>query len=144
MKNAFGKYAVIDAVTHNFEQEPDLWWKINPPTSGDELAISKYLVSGRVVTDADGERREYPPTSTEIMHREVALLFGGTNIPLDPDKPVAEGGAPYIDAKMAVEIIEAKIRDMPHKMVIEIWEAIADAVPGWGPMRPKGRKSSKD
>ncbi len=139
----FGSYAIIDVVEHHFEKEPDWVWKIKPPTSGDELAMSKFLVQNRVEIDPSGTRREYPPTYTEIAYREVALLFGGTNIPKGgkKGKSVEEGGDPVLSSGAKVEQIEGVLRRMPHAMVMEIWGAIADAVPGWGPQRPKALKS---
>ncbi len=136
----FGDYAIIDAVEHHFEKEPDWIWKIKPPTSGDELAMSKFLVQNRVEVDAAGIRREFPPTYTEIAYREIALCFGGTNIPRGGKKgtPVADGGEPVLKDDARIEQIEAVLRKMPHPMVMEIWGAIADHVPGWGPQRPKG------
>lgn len=139
----FGQYAIVDVVEHRFEKEPDWVWKIKPPTSGDELAMSKFLVQNRVEVDAAGIRREFPPTYTEIAYREIALCFGGTDIPKGgkKGKPVAEGGEPVLADNARVEQIEAVLRKMPHPMVMEIWGAIADHVPGWGPQRPKGLKS---
>jgi hypothetical protein len=137
----FGKYAIFDEVKHDFKEEPEWYWKIKPPTSGDELAMSKFMVNHRIETGPDGVRREYPPTHTEICHREIALTFAGTNIPLD-EKPVEEGGDPILKPSDAIETIEAMLRKMPHPMVMEIWDAIAEAVPGWGPMRPKVKSSS--
>ena len=138
----FGKYAIFDEAKHVLEKEPQWWWKIKPPTSGDELAMGKFMVNHRIETGPDGVRREYPPTNTEISHREIALTFFGTNIPADPDKPVEEGGDPILKVGDNTETIEAMLRKMPHEMVIEIWDAIAEAVPGWGPMRPKAKSSS--
>ncbi len=139
----FGNYAIIDNVEHHFEKEPEWVWKIKPPTSGDELAMSKFLVQNRVEIDPSGVRREFPPTYTEIAYREIALCFGGTTIPKGGKggKPVSEGGDPILSDSARIEQIEATLRRMPHEMVMEIWGAIADAVPGWGPQRPKGMKS---
>src|SRR5512133_3261664 len=130
----FGSYAIIDVVEHHFEKEPDWVWKIKPPTSGDELAMSKFLVQNRVEVDSSGTRREFPPTYTEIAYREISLCFGGTTIP-------KSNGEPILKPDARVEQIEAVLRKMPHAMVMEIWGAIADHVPGWGPQRPKGRKN---
>ena len=131
----FGKYAIVDEVVHHFEKEPDWWWKINPPTSGDVLNRSKFMFQGRVVTQADGTTREYPPTSIEVAHHEIALTFGGTNMPELPDKPVEDGGAPYITKDLGVDAIEHFLSLMPFDMVMEIWRAVGDACPGWGPER---------
>ncbi|HZW04633.1 MAG TPA: hypothetical protein VFF68_11945 [Anaerolineaceae bacterium] len=141
MAKSFGKYAIVDPVTHHFEREPAWWWKIKPPTSGDELNLSRFTFQNRLVTGPDGVRREYPPTNTEIMHREVALTFGGTNLPADIDAPVEEGGEPVLKVGLAVEQIEATLREMPHEMVLEIWAAVGQAVPGWGPAVPFGKKN---
>ena len=103
--------------------------------------MSKFMVNHRIETGPDGVRREYPPTNAEIMHREIALTFGGTNIPLD-EKTVEEGGDPILKPSDSIETIEATLRKMPHPMLLEIWDAIAEAVPGWGPMRPKVKSSS--
>lgn len=139
----FGKYAVIDAVTHNFKEEPEWFWKITPPTSGDELAMSRFFVQGHVVQGVDGVRRDYPPTNLEVCHREIALTFGGTNIPKG-DQKVEEGGDPILAADASVEAIEVMLRKMPQAMVLEIWEAIADAIPGWGPASPKAVNSETE
>jgi hypothetical protein len=141
----FGSYAIIDNVEHHFEKEPDWVWKIKPPTSGDELAMSKFLVQNRVEVDATGIRREFPPTYTEIAYREIALCFGGTTIPKGGKngKAVAEGGDPILSEHAKIEQIESVLRKMPHPMVMEIWGAIADAVPGWGPQRPKAPPTSQ-
>src|SRR5664279_1705515 len=128
----FGKYAVIDTITHVFEKEAGWWWKITPPTSGDELAMSKFMVNGRIEVGRDGTTREQPPTNTEIAHREIALLFGGTNIS-NEEKSVEDGGTPIIKVGEPIEVIEAKLRQMPQAMIVEIWQAIGDAIPvGWG------------
>lgn len=135
----FGNYAIIEEVTHHFEKEPDWFWKIRPPKSGDEHDINKFLVQNRVTVGPDGVTREFPPTHTEIAYREIALLFAGTNIPEDgkEGKSVEEGGKPVLKDNASLGQIEAVLRSMPHQMVMEIWGAIADSVPGWGPRRPK-------
>ncbi len=139
----FGEYAIIDEVKHQFAKMHEWYWAIKPPTSGDELAMSKFLVQNRTEIGPDGIRRELPPTYTEIAYREIALCFGGTNIPAGgkKGKAVEEGGDPILKENARVEQIEAVLRKMPHEMVMEIWGAIADAVPGWGPQRPKASSS---
>jgi hypothetical protein len=141
MAKSFGKYAVVDPVVHHFALEENWWWKIKPPTSGDELNLSKFTMQNRSIVGPDGVRREYPPTNTEIMHREIALVFAGTNLPADTDKPVEEGGEPILDPKAKVEEVERVLADMPHEMVLEIWDAIGEACPGWGPALPKAKRA---
>lgn len=139
----FGKYAICDTITHTLEKEPLWFWKIDPPTSGDELAMSRFLIQNRIEMGPDGVRRELPPTNTEICHREIALTFAGTNIPADMDAPVEDGGEPLVKDKATIEMIEASLRQMPHLLVLEIWDALGEAVIGWGPARPKAKTTSQ-
>jgi hypothetical protein len=140
----FGNYAVCDPVIHYFAKNEEWHWKIKPPTSGDELAMSRFLVQNRIELGPDGVRHEFPPTNMEIMYREIALTFAGTNIPADMEKPVEDGGAAFIPDNAKVETIEACLRLMPHPMVVEIWDAVGDAVVGWGPVRPKAPSSESN
>jgi hypothetical protein len=133
--STFGKYAIVDGTVHHFDQEPEWWWKIKPVTSGMELEMSKFLAHHRVI-QARGERYELPPTNLEIAFREIALCFGGTNIPKDPDKKVEEGGEPYLEVGAETEAIEAALRCMPREMFMEIWKAVGEAYPYWGPADP--------
>ena len=130
----FGKYAIVSAATHHFENEPDWWWKINPVDSGMELEMSKFLAHKRSVFQGR-ERVEMPPTWLEIAFREIALTFGGANIPAT-DTPVEEGGEPLFKDDMSVEGIEAILTSMPRAMLMEIWKAVGEAYPMWGPSDP--------
>jgi hypothetical protein len=130
----FGKYALVTPVTHYFELEPELFWIIEPPTSGDELALSQFFAVDRNVMLPDGSRVLRPAVNLEVAHREIALTFGGTNLE-------TEDGKPILTKENTVEEIEAVLRVMPHEMVMEIWRAIAGAVPGWGPAKPKDGNS---
>ena len=141
MKANFGKYAVIDPIEHRFEKEPEWSWTIKPPTSGDELAMQKFMAP-TATSSAPMGTREYPPTTMEVCHRELSLTFGGTNIPSDIEKPVAEGGEPVLKVGASLQKIENMLRQMPPEMVMELWEALGEAVPGWG-ILPKV-KPSKD
>lgn len=140
---SFGNYAICDPIVHPLAKDPSWTWTINPPTSGDELSMQRFLLQGRIEV-SDGVRRDFPPTNTEICHRELALTFGGTTIPADIDKPLADGGKPVIAEGAKIETIEAVLRSMPHALVLELWDALADAVVGWGPARPKAPKTSSD
>jgi len=126
-----GKYALFEPVEYKFKEEPDLWWKIKPPTSGDELDIARFLNRGKYVVSTEGASREDAPTWIEIMHREIALTFAGTNIADDNDKPVLKENA-------SVSGIEKVLKQLPHAMVLELWEAIAEYCPGWGGKKQEG------
>ena len=104
--------------------------------------MQKFMAHNRYEVGADGVRREYPPTTMEVCHRELSLTFGGTNIPSDVEKPVAEGGEPILKSGASLQEIENVLREMPPEMVMEMWEALGEAVPGWG-ILPKV-KPSKD
>jgi hypothetical protein len=131
---SFGKYAIVDEVVHHFEKEPDWTWTIKPVTSGMELEMSKFLAHRRMVLDRSGERVDMPPTSMEIAFREIAMTFGGTTIPKDPDKPVADGGEPIIKDNASVGDVEQILRRMPPPMMREIWSAVGKSYPFWGPV----------
>ena len=131
----FGKYAIADDITHHFKEEPKWYWKVKAVTTGMELSMSKFLNHRRLISTPEG-RAELPPTSMEIAFREVALTFGGTNIPQDPNKPIEDGGAPFIKEDATVEEIEAAIAKLPRAMFTEIWEAVGEAYPYWGPADP--------
>lgn len=130
----FGNYAIVDAVVRNFEKEPQWWWKIKPADAGMELEMSKFMIHKRVVYQPDGTRLDLVPTELEVAHREIALTFGGTNIPIG-DKPVEEGGDPILPDNASVAQIEVVLRQMPQKMVLEIWGYVGEANPGWGPAK---------
>lgn len=132
----FGSYAILDPVTFHFEKETDWWWKLKPPTAGDELNLRKFYSEGRVTIGPDGVRREYFPNMYEQAMREIALTFYGTNIPVDDEKPFEDGGDPIIKVGARVEEIEAVLRNMPPEMVMEIWDNIGRSIPGWGPILP--------
>lgn len=135
----FGKYAILQPVTYHFRKEPDLWWKFRPPTSGDELEMARYLNRGKLTLSVEGPSREVPPSWIEVAHREIALIFAGTNMVQEENQTLEEGGTVILTKDQEVEEIEAMLRLMPHAMVMEIWSAMGEHVPGWGgpPLDPE-------
>ena len=76
--------------------------------------------------------------------REVALTYGGTNIPLDPNSPIEDGGEPFLSEDAAIEDIEKALAELPRDMFFEIWGAVGDAYPYWGPVNdPKAPPEEK-
>jgi hypothetical protein len=126
----FGKYAVIDPVTHTFEKEPGWWWKIKAPTAADELAVSRVLSRDQTRVEADGTRTTLLTTTMEVALREVAVTFAGTNIPASETDPT-----PILRTGASWEEVEAILKQMPREMLVEIWIAVGEAVPGWGPAK---------
>ena len=96
----FGDYAVVDPLEHYFTMAPDTYWRIKPITMGMELARSKFMMHNRVIEGPLGDRIEMPPTNMEIVFRELALTFGGTNLAYEDGSLVLEEGA-------SIEQIEA-------------------------------------
>lgn len=128
----FGNYGIIGNAILHFEKEPDWYWEILPVTSGMELDRSKFMLYNRIVMDATGNRREQPPTWLEIAHREIALTFGGTNIPLSkdkPDEPVLKKGVTSLE-------VEVFLKTMPQPIIVEIWKKIGEIYKDWGPIDP--------
>ena len=128
----FGQYAILDGVTHNFEKEPSWWWKIKPVTSEMELAMSKFMAC----VDEPKNRMRAP---MEIAFHEIALTFGGTNIPANPEKKVEDGGEPVVKVGMSTEEIEGIVGLMPPEMLMEIWGAVGRSYPYWGPANPNAK-----
>lgn len=146
-KSPFGSYAIIENIRFDFKDEPEFWWEIKPPTAGDELALTRYMNTGKAIYNADGGMEtEGSPSWLDILFYEIALLFGGTNLPTDADKPVSDGGKPFISEKSSMATIDARLRTMPMEMVAEIADKLAEDVPGWGPKNPLSRtgKEEKD
>ncbi len=131
----FGKYAIVDSHEYHLEKEPDLFWRIKPVTSGMELDRSKFLMHKRVVSDAAGNRWEYPPTWVETAHREIALTFGGTNIENDEGEPALKDNATIIE-------VENFLKNAPQELVMELWREIGRVHPFWGPADPNELKPS--
>lgn len=131
----FGKYGFIGDTKHVFEKEPDWYWVIKSVTSGMELENSKFLAHRRIVMGPDG-RMELPPTVMEVAFNEIALTFGGTNIPADADKPVEEGGDPIIKKDASMEEIKNILSSFPREILMEIWRAIGETYMYWGPNDP--------
>jgi len=133
-------YSIIDSTKHYLEKNPDFYWEILPATALHEMAMQKFLLQNRALITPDGVKREYPPTVIEVALREIALVFGETNIPADPEKPVAEGGEPILPKGASVEKIEALLMQFPTDLIDELWFAITKANPDWGTC-PKKVKS---
>jgi hypothetical protein len=125
----FGDYAILDPFEYRFKRAPALYWKIVPVTSGHELQRARFMMYNRVIEDLKGNRTEQPPTPIEIAHREIALLFGGTNI---TDK----SGNPVLSDQASTKEVEAALERFPPQMVAEIWVKIGELYPKWGPVDP--------
>ena len=144
-KSPFGSYAILANIRFEFADEPEYWWEIKPPTAGDELALTRYMGTGKATYKADGGMEtEGGPSWLDILFFQIATLFGGTNIPVDPDKPVSDGGKPFISEKSTVSANQERLKKMPMEMVSEIADSIAEYVPGWGPKNPLSRKNQKE
>ncbi len=131
----FGKYAILKPVTINLKLEPEWTWSIKPITTGEELQLSQFLNTERVAVLNDGTRIGRPATNLEVACREIALSFAGTNIPGEDAKPILSKDA-------TIDEVEAVLKSMPHDLVMELWEAVGEAVPTWGPAKPKKKASS--
>ena len=129
-QKTFGKYAIIDPVKYQFKQEPDWYWMIKPPTPADELVVSRVLMTDRSRTGPDGTREVLLTSTLEVALREIAVTFAGTNIPTSESDPT-----PILPKNATWEQVEALLLEMPREMVSELWIAVGDAVPGWGPAK---------
>jgi hypothetical protein len=133
-------YSIIDSTKHILEKNPEYYWEILPATAQHEMAMQKFLLQNRTVITPDGVKRDYPPTVIEVALREISLVFGGTNIPADPEKPVEDGGEPILKMGDPLEKIEKVLTQFPTNLIDELWFAITAANPEWGTC-PKKVKS---
>ena len=142
----FGKYAILGPTVYTFKKEPDWHWKIKPPAIEEEIAISRFINTGSVTQKIDGIQKEQVRTTVEIAVEEVSLLFAGTNIPADVEKPVSEGGAPFVAADAEIYDVKEAVKRLPPDMLYEIWGQIGEVVPGWGPYNssPKNSKTAQE
>jgi len=132
----FGNYAIVNAVTYNFEKEPDWYWKFKPPTAKDELILQQFLFQKRTRT-VDGVSEQLPATSMEIVFEQLALTFGGTNIPKykqEGDEWVATD-EPILTDSSDVGKIKQVLGEMPTDLVQELWIALGKHIPNWGPLQ---------
>jgi hypothetical protein len=125
-------YSIIDSVKHFLEKAPEYYWEIAPATAKHEMAMQKFLLQNRVIVTADGTKREFPPTVIEVAIREIALVFGGTNIPEEEGKETKDGGDPVVRANEPVEKVEAVLMSFPTDLIDELWIAVTAANPEWG------------
>jgi len=135
MQENFGKYAVLNDVEYTFEQEPEMKWTIKPITMYADAAMASFLAADRFAILPDGTRVMRPVTNQEIAMREIALTFRSSNIAFDDGKTVLPNDA-------AIEEVEAVLCHMPPAMVLELWKAVGQACPPWGPVEEK--KAKKD
>ncbi|MCX7596715.1 MAG: hypothetical protein N2235_23805 [Fischerella sp.] len=119
----FGKYSILTNKRHYLRDESNWWWEFKPITSADELRIVQFWNDGK------------DHTWVEAMWLELALSFGGTNIPADESKPVEEGGEPYILPSDNIDVRIEKLKEMPSRLVRELWDELGKVVQGWGPRK---------
>ncbi|MEM4203776.1 MAG: hypothetical protein QXS54_06880, partial [Candidatus Methanomethylicaceae archaeon] len=115
--------SILTNKRYHLQHEPNWWWEFKPITSYDELQIVQFWNDG------------VEHTWVEAMWLELALSFGGTNIPADESKPVEEGGEPYIKVEDSIETRIKKLKEMPSSLVRELWDELGKVIRGWGPRR---------
>jgi hypothetical protein len=87
----------------------------------------------------DGTKRESSPTWVEIAYREIALSFGGTNIPVSE-----KDNTPVLDDDAGINEVEVILKEMSTDLIAEIWKALGEANPLWGPRLPRQEKIEKE
>jgi len=132
----FGQYAILEDVVHTFEKEPGWTWTIKPVTMQADTAMAQFMSAERTIVLADGTRLLRPATTQDIAMREIALTFRSTTIPGDDGKPMLPEGA-------SIAEIEAVLMQMPVALVNEIWRAVGEACPPWGPVMAEKAKAKK-
>lgn len=126
----FGKYAVATPLEYHFEKEPEWYWKIRPVTMGDELEMNQWMVSSATErTAADGTSVTVPPNWIDIAMREISVTFAGTNL-------VGEDGKALLKDNATPGQVAEALQKLPKEMFMEIWKAVGQSYPSWGPANP--------
>lgn len=100
------------------------FWRIKAPTFADERKLAA-LFGKRPVN-----------TTWEIAADELALTFGGTNLPHGSSPtfdPNGEGFVPALKVGDDAETIKNFLNTIPTEVVRQIWEKIKEVAPNWGP-----------
>jgi hypothetical protein len=139
----FGNYAILDDITYHFEKEPDWYWKFKAPTAKDELKLQRFLFRQRTRVK-DGVQETMQATSMEVVFRQLSLTFGGTNIPkyVKKEGEWVETDQYILYPDNSIEKIEEVLGEMPTNLVQELWNALGEHVPNWGPAQDNPKDSS--
>jgi|GEM_PF-5192589 len=130
----FGNYAVINAIKHEFEKDPQLNLSFRAPNAADELKVAQY-VSRQIPMPGSTPPYRYPNTM-EVMMFEIATLYDGSNIensPTPASVPMSENIMELISTNTSFAAVYSFISCMPLTMLREVWIAMSAAIPGWGP-----------
>ena len=135
MAQKFGNYAIVQEIEYALEQEPDWTWTFKPPTSKDEMTLQNFMSRGRTVVE-NGFTETHPVTIMEVTFEELALTFGGTTIPKfkEEDGEWVATDQPVLKNNASKSEIKKVLGEMPTEMVLELWKALGEHVPGWGPL----------
>lgn len=124
----YGKYTNIIPTTYYLKKEPEWYWVINPPTVAGELAVAQLLATDKRAIGESKSIKTQAPTTLELAIREISVTFGATNIPTsDTDL------APLIEPYSTMPEVERIVKTMPRSLLLELWRAVGQAIPGWGP-----------
>lgn len=125
----FGQYSVIDTPKYYLDKEPTWYWAFRPITSEDDLRLHRFV----------GEKNR---TWLEVAWMELALAFGGTNIPAEEGVPILgddliiDPSDPEAKVTEKIETVTSVLQAMPTQMVSELWSALGRANPLLGPVLP--------
>ena len=131
----FGQYAILTPVEYTFKNEPDWNWTFKPPTAKHELELQAFIAHGRTIT-VGGRTETHPITPMEAIVEQLALTFGGTTIPAFEmrDGEWVALDRPVLKADASKSEIKRVLGEMPTDMVYELWDALGENIPNWGPL----------
>lgn len=130
-ENIWGDYIILTNTRHTLAQLPEFYWDIAPVTSRDEINAERELQK-RTKFEPDpagGPPFFIPPVQTDVAVVEIAASFAGCKMPgsvggiAPPSK-----GASFADVLTYVE-------DLPYSVVQELWKAVGEVNPTWGPRK---------
>ena len=97
---------------------------------------------------APDPRHGQPARGEAVGERWVRVLLERDGLGLEPDvlrsgDPAALGKRllerPILRKDASLAEIESILKEMPRLMILELWKAVGDACPGWGPAKPKAK-----
>lgn len=117
VKMDFGKYATVDNVTYEFEKDPEMKWVFRPVTTADEIEMQRWI--------AKKSKADEAPSMLEVAHKQLSIVSQSAVIP----------GCGLENGGSRVQF-EELLNAMPLEMMGELWQALGEVSPLWGPPRP--------
>ncbi len=127
------KYAMLGEAKYPLKLEPELYWTFKPVSGAMQIELAKWLQdNAETITDEKGVTYQVPPYWVSAMIQELTLSFAGSNILLS-EELTGEKAVPMFPEGMPIEEVGKAIALLPMPLLIELWVALKERNPQWGP-----------